>query len=805
MWRNTIRLAWRAILRQRNYSLINLFGLAIGIAACLLLFHLVRYEYSFDRHHSRFDRIVRVVTAETGPEGSALTGGIPIPAMDAIQRGVPQFEQFARLHSFYPQIASPDAPGQKFATDDLVEAAVFIEPSFFRILDWQWLAGSPDIALSEPNTVVLTKSTAEKCFGSWQIAMGKTLLLDKELELAIRGIIADPPAASDFLFNLLVSYETLRKNPEMYGYDTNWGNISSNDQAWALLRKPNQFQEANLVLAGIGKEEYKEDVYIKKHSLQALADQHFDDRIGHFGTHTVTKSRLWVLGLIGLLILVMACFNFINLATAQASMRAREVGVRKTLGSSRRQLMGQFLGETAVLVTLAVVLGAGLASLSAPLLQFVSDVPASMPFISDPSTLGFLVLLSLGLSLLAGFYPAFVLAGFDPVRALKNKIYSRSIGGVSLRKVLVLLQFGIAQALIISTLVTVSQLDHIRNLDLGYQPELVYICGVNSDISTMPQLDAFRNLLQQIPSILAVSYSSDVPTSGNNWDTGFGYDHQAENAPFSTFIKIADSRFFETYGLRFLAGNGYSESDTMRSVVVNQFLLKKLGVTNPQEAIGKEIRLGRRGTWMPIVGVIQDFIPNSAREPMKPMAITASKQFYSTVGIKIAPQDMTQTTAAIQATFDKTFPDQLFRGGFLDESIAKFYREESRFSSLCKAFAGLAILISCLGLFGLASLLAAQKTKEIGIRKVLGASVAGVISLLSKEFMLLVGLAFLFAAPIAWWAMDLWLQEFVFRTNIGWLVFGSTVLIALTVAFLTISFHAYKAAVANPVDSLRNE
>lgn len=803
------KIAWRNLWRQRDYTAINILGLAISVAACLLLYRMVHYERSFDRHQAKTDRIFRILTQGTSPEEVTYTPGIPLPAMDAIQAGVPQFEHFARLHAFWPQVTVLNAPGErsglKFNTDDVREVSAFIEPSFFRIFDWAWLSGNPESALTEPNSLVLTQRTAEKCFGTWQAAVGRTLLLDNAVEASVRGIIANPPDNSDFQFNLLASYETLRKHPDEYGYFPDWGNNSSNDQAWALLAAADQLQAASTVLAGIGQKEYKDDRVKVKHILQPLAEQHYDEQVGHLGTHTVTKGRLWTLSLIGLLILVMACFNFINLATAQAASRSKEVGVRKTLGSSRGQLMAQFMGETAITVLLAVVLGAGVAGLLAPLLGQISDVPAALPFLSDPSTLLFLAGLALCVSALAGAYPALVLTGFDPVQAIRNNINARSVGGVSLRKTLVLLQFCIAQALIIGTLITVSQMNYIRGLDLGFKPDLVYtVAGLNSDSVGLTRLEAFKQQLLEIPGVESVSFASDVPSSGNNWNTNFAYGHQAGDAPFSTSIKLADADYLKTYGFSVLAGRAQMASDTAREYVVNMTLLKKLGVTDPNQAIGQELRLGG-GQWKPIVGVVGEFNANSVREPLKPIVISCRKKFYDIAGIKISPENTVATTAAIQQSFERIFPEKVYLGRFFDERIAEFYRDERRFTAICKGFAGLAIFISCLGLFGLASLLAAQKTKEIGIRKVLGASVLNLVGLLSKDFLVLVALAFLLAAPLAWWGMGSWLENFAFRTPMPWWIFAGTAGIALTVAFITISFKAVRAATANPTHSLRSE
>ncbi len=812
MIRNYIHLALRHLLKNRTYAAINILGLAVGIAACLLIFRLVQYELSFDKNQPDYSRICRVVTKERNQAGEEnFTSGIPIPAMDVMQNSVTQLEQFARTHSVWPTITVPDAPGslsgRKFATDGNHEVAIFTEPSFFKIIRWNWVSGDPEPGLKEPNAQALTQKMAEKCFGSWQAAVGQTVVMDNSILFTVRGILADPPYNSDFQFNLVASYATMLKNPDLYGYHPDWGNISSNDQAYALLRDPGQLAAANTVLAGVGQEEYaKNGGSSNQHSLQPLAELHFDDRFGsNFGTHVASKNSLGVLSLIGLLVLAMACFNFINLATAQAASRSREVGVRKSLGGSRGQLLGQFMGETTVIVLFAVVLGTGLAALLAPLLKHVSDVPHAEPFLTQPSVLAFLLATTLVVSVLSGFYPSLVLSGFNPVNALKNNITARTVGGVSLRKVLVVMQFVIAQALIIGTLVTLSQMNYLRTMDMGFRSDLVYVInGISSDSASAARFEGFKNQLQQIPAVEAVSLASDMPSSNNNWDSNFAFGRGAEDAPFSVFMKFVDADYFKTYGLRLIAGRALEPSDTIREVVVNRTLLRKLGIADPQSVLGQEFKLGSRRR-MPVVGVVEDFQLNSARDEMKPVAIFSRKSFYSTAGIKIRPENISGTTAQIRRLFETTFPEQVFDGGFFDEKIAAYYRDEERLSALCKGFALLAILISCLGLYGLASLLVVQKTKEVGVRKVLGASVASVVGLLSKDFLLLVLLATVASVPLAWWAMSRWLQDFVYRTPLSAWFFIATVLISGVVALLTVGTQTWKAARANPVKSLRSE
>ncbi len=805
------RLALRNLSKNRLYSAINIIGLAVGIAACLLIFRLVSYELSFNTVYRNYDRIARIVTVTKSPEeGEGYTTGIPIPAMDVMQSTGTQFEQFARIRESWPMITVPTPGGisdKKFNTDDEHEIGVFAEPAFFKIFDWQWLAGDPETALNEVNSVVLSRKMAEKCFDSWQAAIGQTLLMDNAILLTVKGVVANAPVNVDFPFHVVISYETLKKNPESYFYSKDWGSTSSNNQVYVLLRDAGQLAAANTTLATVGQAEYKKENpnFSKKHHLQPLSELHYNDHFGTNGTHVVSKGRLLVLSLIGLLILVMACFNFINLATALSTRRSKEVGVRKTLGGSQGQLIRLFMGETALIVLFAVALGACLAVAFVPQLKLISDVPDTLPFLADPVVWLFLAGVAVVVSVFSGFYPALVLARFDPAKALKSNVSVNNKGGTALRKSLVVLQFMIAQGLIIGTLVTVSQMDYIRSMDLGYQPGLVYTTQVSYDSISGPRYDAFKQRLLQIPGVESAAFGNDAPSSSNTWGSNFGLGRGADDALFNTSIKYCDPDYFKTYGLRLAAGRGLEPSDTSREAVVNQTLLRKLGIHNPEEALDKDLRLGGRNRWLKVVGVVEDFNSHSLHEEVEPITMTTRKEFYNVIGIKIRSENMQATTAAILKVCDATFPEQVFEGKFLDESIAEFYRDENRFSLICKGFAMLAIFISCLGLFGLASLIAVQKTKEIGIRKVLGASIGSVVGLLSRDFLLLVLIAFALAAPLAWWSMNHWLLNFVYRVEIGWALFALTGVLAILVAMAAISFQAIRAALVNPVKSLRSE
>ena len=804
-----IKIALRSLAKNRSYTAINVIGLATGIAACLLIFRMVWYELGFNKNFKNYARIARVVTTERDPSGEEeFSPCIPIPAMAAMQQTVPQFEQFARIRETWPTLTVPNPAGgpalKKFAPNT-PEIAFFVEPSFVQIFDFEWLNGDPATALGDVNTIVLTKTMAEKCFGSPAAALGQTLTMDNHIQLAVRGVVTDPPRNCDFPFLYLVSYKTLEVNTDYYFYDrTEWGSCSSNNQVYALLNDPGQWQAASAALATVGEKEYTErdGKRSKTHRLQALADLHHNEDIGHSGSHIVSKNRLWVLTSIGLLILVMACFNFINLATALAAGRAREVGVRKTLGSSRGQLIAQFMTETVAIVLFSVVLGSLVAAACAPLLQHISEVPTDWPFFSEPAVWAFWGTAAVSVSLLSGIYPSLVLAGFQPTRAFR-KDSSEQVGGVSVRKVLVVGQFAIAQALIVGTLVTISQLDYIQKMDLGFSKELIYNFSFASDSASQSKLDVLKLRLSQLPAVEMVTFGSDRPASSNTWGSNFALGRGSNDAPFNTSLKFCDADFQKTYGLKLVAGRWLEPSDTMREVVVNETMLRKLGVS-PEEALQKELRLGGR-RHRPVVGVVKDFHSHSAHSELEALTMTTRREFYGECGLKIRPDRMAEAVPAIQKLFDETFPEQVFSGSWYDESIARFYRDENRFAATCKGFAVLAVLIACLGLLGLAAHAAARRTKEIGIRKVLGASVLGITGLLAKDFLKLVVAAVVIATPAAYFFMQSWLSDFVYRIDIQWWMFVGAGLAAVLIAFLTVSFQSVKAALANPVQSLRSE
>ena len=807
---NNLKIAIRTLKKNKVYSAINILGLAVGIAAALLLFRMVHYELSFNKNFTNYDRIYRVVKTENTPtRGTIYNVCVPLPAMEVLQTEISQFEKSARIYELWANIItipslSGGAPEKKFGLD-IQQVAFAADPSFLEIFDFKLLAGDRATALASPNAILLTKSWAEKCFGNWELAVGQTVLIDNLISVKVVGILADLPSNCDFTFPYLLSYKTLESNKEFFQFGGNWNSCGSKDQVFVQLDSKNNLEAANEAVAMVGNEEYTDQSGIRRnyHHLQPLSELHFDSRYGNSGSHTTSMTQLKVLGFIGLLILLIACFNFINLSTAQASLRAKEIGVRKTLGGKPIQLIRQFMTETGLTVLIAVLVGSILAVTAVPLLQQISEVPDNLPFLSQPLVLLFLGGIGVVITCLAGFYPATILANYHPLEAIRSKTSRKKFGGQSLSKSLIVLQFVIAQALIIGALVTIHQLEYIQTKDLGFEKELIYSFQISDDKSTIDRQTALKQTLLQIPTVASVSLNSDSPFSQSTWAYSFGYASRPQQANFDITQKYVDVDYMQTYGINLIAGKWLTASDTSRVCVVNNFTLKKLGISNPEEAIGQTINVGRLR--LPIVGVTDNFHTKSLSKEFEPLLMTTAKKYYFQASVKMRSSDTPKTIAAIEDAFDTVLPEQIFNGSFFDEKIARVYKKDAKLSTICKLFGLLAIFISCLGLFGLATHAATQRVKEIGIRKVLGASLPNLIGLLSKDFLQLVIIALIIAAPLAWYGMNLWLDNFVFRTDFHWWVFVIAGVSALFIAFLTVSYQAVRVAVANPIKALKTE
>ncbi|GAB3316625.1 ABC transporter permease [Larkinella ripae] len=800
MLQNYFKIAWRNLTSNRSYTLLNILGLSVGMAGGLLLFLFIRYHLSTDRHHPKFDRIFRVVTDLHLDDGSVeYYPEAPLPMAQTLRTTYPQVEQAAFLIMNRELLVSYRKPGQAATTRfQEHQGTGLVQPELFEIMEYRWVQGNPKTALHAPNTAVITESWARKYFGEAD-PMGQTLTLNHTTGVRITGVLADPPRTTDVDLQWFISMATLRALDPKYD-QSNWYQLNSNYRLFCTLKNPESVASLEAAMPALSKKQFGKDArYIQFH-FQPLQNVHFDVRRLATGATAIRPSLLWSLGLVGLFLVLTACINFVNLATAQALRRSREVGIRKTLGSTRAQLVRQFILETALIVLTAAVFALLLAVLSLPLFNQWVGIRLSVDL--DGLTLGFVALLIGVVIVLAGGYPAAVLSGFSPWAALKGQLPARSVGSYTVRQSLVVVQFVICQALIIGSLVVATQVRYLQNADLGMNKENVVVVPLPKPGKT--QRETFKNELLQYPEIKTVSASYRPPSAQMMNGGSFKFEsHEWANFPIRE--RLADADYLKTYGLQLIAGRNVSESDTIREYVVNEAFLRKMNIRNPEQVLGRRMQYHLSPVLLPIVGVVKDFHQRSLRDEIGPCLITTYADQFKTAGIRIAGQNPQQTVQRIRTIWEKTYPDEVFEYEFLDDQLARFYETESLIFRLVNTFSGICILICGLGLYGLVSLVVVQRTKEIGVRKVLGASVASIVRLLSKDFLKLVVLALVIASPIAGYAMSQWLNEFAYKIAIEWWMFALAGGLAVLVALLTVSFQSIKAALANPVKSLRAE
>lgn len=806
MLKNYIKTAWRNVIRNKSYTAINIAGLAVGIAACLMIFMMVRFETSFDNFHTNKGHIYRVLSVFNDPSGQSFDSGTPLPISEGLRMDYPYLKHVAAIlrdrGSLYT-IENGKLPAKKFREDD----AYYVGPSFFQIFNFSWLAGNKKTALSGPNTAVLTQDEADKFFGDWHHAMGKIIRYEGKTNLKVSGVLKNFPANTDFPLKLAISYANTREQDNrFYGNVGDWVSTLGDQECFVVLPDnvtAGQFDKSLKAFAIKHKPaEYAKDNF----RLQPLKEMHYTTGIDTFGGHTFSKQLIGVISLIGLFLLLIACVNFINLATAQAVNRSKEVAVRKVLGGSRRSLFFQFISETFIITMAAVLLALVLTKIAMPYFSSLLAIKFDNNFITDPLLAVFLCGLIITMTLLSGFYPAMVISGFKPVTALKNKITAGKASGISLRRGLVIFQFVVAQTLVICMLVLIKQMNFLQSKPLGFAKNAVINVPFPRDSVSMTKLSALRNQLLGQPGVEAVSYSYGSPSDNNGWSSGFRYDNSPNETDFTAELKWADAAYFNLYRLKFIAGGPYRQSDGITGYVVNQTLLNKLGIRDPNTAIGKYISLwNNKSTYAPIVGVVKDFNISSLQNEIPPVLMGSLKADYKKLNIKIQPVHISRTLASVKKIWNGTFPDGLYEYQFLDKKIAAFYQSDVQLSVLYNIFAAIAIFVSCLGLYGLISFMTVQRTKEVGIRKTLGASVSNIVYLFSKEFGLLVIVAFLISAPVGWYFMSKWLQSFAYKIAIGPWIFVLAAILSIVIAWLTVGFKAIKAAMANPVNSLRSE
>jgi len=791
MLKNYLTIALRNLQRHKGYAFINVAGLAVGMACCLLILLFVRHEQSYDRFHENADRIYRVLREGSAGTGLRLTANLLGNLAPRLEDTFPGVERMVRLHNRPAVLSRGDV---HFEENHLF----WSDASVFDVFDFSLERGDPATALSRPGTAVLTRATAQKYFGDAD-PLGQTLVLDSKHTLEITGIAAPPPPNSHIDFGVLVSMATLGEleNP--------W--IPEN-QGWTyVLLAPGQSPEAleAQINASLGDLVWwwNLDAIHVAYALQPLVDIHLRSR-GYIGVGEVSDERyVQFFSVIALLVLLIACINYMNLATARSARRAQEVGMRKTLGAQRRQLVGQFMSESVLFSLMALTGAVFLVELALPSFNSLTDKTLGLDYTRDGGVLALFLGTALATGLVAGSYPALYLSRFNPVRVLKGL---RDRGGPAmLRRGLVVVQFGITIVLLIGSVVIYQQMRYIQTKNLGFDTEQVLIInkrGLQTDLAT------FKQALLDVPGVVRASASSGVPILQGGWVS----ESEINDQKVMTMRLLVDEDYVATMGMEIVAGRDFSgdrPADRTQALLVNETMTAVRGWDDP---LSQTLTAGSDSAGNPIavnvIGVVKDFHTGSLHNAIMPTILDPHPKWEGFVRqflVRIRPENVPGTLSALEATWQRFAPDYPFAYSFLDDDVDALYRAEQRFGTLFAAFTVLAILIACLGLFGLAAHTAEQRTREIGIRKVLGAPLESVVLLLSQDFARLVVVAFVVAAPLAYLAAQRWLDDFAYRIDISWGIFLVAGLLALLVAILTVSYQAVRAALADPVKALRYE
>ncbi|MEZ5039418.1 MAG: ABC transporter permease [Saprospiraceae bacterium] len=809
MFKNYLTIALRYFMRNKLYTAINILGLSIGIAACLVIFLIVNFESNFDKFWQDQDRIYRVYSKFTGAfEG--INRGVTTALAPWMADNMTGVAQAAPFH-----IWSATVTVEGITKLERQAGIVIVDPAYFAVFsNYKWLAGSPAESLGEPNQVVLTPEKTKQYFGleKPEQAMGRTLVYKDSIALTVSGIVEPPRPSSDLDFKEFISFSTIAHGQLRHDIALNeWGSTSSSSQLFVKLQPDTDISYIEAQLEGARTANLAQDEdneYAAHFQLQPLDDVHFNSKIGIFdhSRSPAHRSTLFLLSMVAILLLVIAAINFINLETAQAMRRAREVGVRKVLGGTRQELIIQFLTSTFLLTVIAVIMALCLTQWA---IGFYEDfIPQGLTF--NPLnlyTLGFILLLILSICLIAGGYPAIVLSSFLPVKALKDKVFSvgSSGSGVNLRRSLVVFQFVVAQILIFGTLTVGQQIKFMLNKDMGFDKDaIVYFYTPWRD--TTNRKATLIQELKRLPEVVAISNHQAPPAQTGYSTSIMKFRKGEEELTHNVHQKYGDTAYINLYGMKLLAGRNLMPSDTVKEFIINETYSRQLGFDKPEDALNQYISFNK--ALRPIVGVVADFHLQPLHNTIEPTAIAnrtgnCISLKFRTTGKSMG--DFAPIIAKVEAQWKQLYPEDVLKYQFMDEAVAKFYKREQQTAKLVKTATTMAILICCLGLFGLISFTTTQRTKEIGIRKILGASVMHIVGILTQNFLLLVLIALLLASPFAWWLSQQWLQDFAYQTELHWWQFALVGVIGLAITLLTVSFHSFRAATANPVESLRHE
>lgn len=798
MFDSYLKIALRNLWRNRTTSTVGILGLSVGLASGLVIFLLVGYLFSFNRFHSKADRIFWIVT-DVLTDQPRPTDVTPRPLGQVLRDEYPFVESAVRLNNLFGTIIGvPDGKGGMAKKFEESRNICFTEPEYFKVFDVKWASGDSQKALSEPNTVVLSREYAVKYFGT-ESAIGKVLRFNNKIDLTVTGIIENTPSNTQLRYDVLVSYATLPGLSEWPDMMRAWG--APNTMCWVALKEGAGRPQLENSLVEITRKHYN----AKEAGTYQFRTIPLSEMFHMPGYGPAPRPILYALIVVGLFLVIAACVNFINLSTAQAIRRAREVGVRKTMGSSKKQLIGQFMLETALLCVAAFIIALILAQLNLPMLNsalWMLRADISVLHLLNGNGLLWFGGLILGVVLLAGLYPSAVLAGFNPITALKGETGNQKAGRFSVRKSLVVMQFFITQLFIIGVIVMSAQVKYLKTADRGFDKNQILM--VKMPGGNVGRQITWVNELGAMPEVKQVALAAEPPMSQMETDEPFTFNYRTEQEKFPVNVRIGDSRYVEVFGLKLLAGRNFLSGDTTRrEALVNETMLKQLDITNAADILNKSIRLWDRERT--VVGVVRNFSLDPLSAGVQPAAIVNEAPAYTMAAVKLQSNDMHTTLPRIEKTWNKLFPESVYQAGFLDDKINGFYATEHILLGLIQVFSAIAIAIGCLGLYGLVTFMAGSRSKEIGVRKVLGATENQLLWIFGKEFSRLLITGFLLAAPLGWFLMKNWLQRYAYKIELGWWVFALTAGSVGLITALTISFQSIRAARRNPVVSLRSE
>ncbi|WP_448701254.1 FtsX-like permease family protein [Mucilaginibacter sp. AW1-3] len=813
MLKNYFKTAWRSLMRFKVFTLINILGLAIGISASMVIYLIVHYDFTFDKFENDNARIYRVVSDMKFSGNPYHNSGVPAPVGEAVRNelsGISLVSAFHQ-HNSETKVIIPGNTKQPLVLKNQGDI-IFADVNYFKLIPYEWIAGSANTALNDPLKVVLTEKSAKLYFPDLRAdqVIGRQVIYDS-VATTVTGVVKTLSRNTDFIFHDFISLSTIPATGLKKNYSWgNWGMTNGSSQLYVKLNPGITKQQIEKQLAGINTK------YVKKHkgfesafNLQPLSDVHFNADYRNYNGRLANKPTLYGLLIVAAFLLLLGSINFINLSTAHASQRAKEIGIRKTMGSTKAQLILQFLSETFLITLLATILSIILAPVLLSI--FSGFIPKDLHFnlLHQPDLIMFMILLVVTVSVLSGFYPSWVLSRYNPILVLKNQAYANTgkTRRVWIRKSLTIFQFLIAQFFIMGTFLVAKQIHYTLNKDLGFKKDAI----ITLSTPFSKQLNSrfvLLNKLKSIPGIELVSLGGNPPATMGANSGQVSYKDGKKEIQLDVQFKYGDPNYLKLYHLKLLAGTNTHESDTVKEVIVNETYAHMIGFKNATDAVGKT--LDWSGVKLPIVGVMRDFNQESLHSEIRPLMFTGASSNSYELHVALGPENADGT--AWKNTIDKIgkaykdiYPEEDFDYDFYDKRIEGFYHSEQQISSLLTWATGLAIFISCLGLLGLVIYTTNLRTKEIGIRKVLGASVANLVAILSTDFIKLVLMSFIIALPVAWYAMNKWLQNFAYRTSINWWIFALSGALMILIALATLSFQTVKAAIANPVNSLKNE